>query len=148
MNSKSKLSRVTSSTAHRSALRRNMLTSLILNEHIKTTEAKAKTLVSTFDKVFNYAVKLDENNAKKYLAGVLYKDEAITKLLKVLKERYKGQNGGFVQTFRVGNRKGDNAPMIKLILKGYSYKGIGETVTKVDAKKKATKVEKASSKKK
>ncbi len=63
-----KLSR---STSHRKALFRNLVTSLITHERIKTTTAKAKDLKIVADKMINLAKKVCDYNIKYPVANLL-----------------------------------------------------------------------------
>jgi large subunit ribosomal protein L17 len=95
----------------------NLASSLILNEYIVTTEAKAKACKSFVDKV----IALGKNKnlyAKRRLERLLKDERASRKVLEVLADRYDDRKSGFVKSVRLGHRKGDNASLSKLILVG------------------------------
>jgi hypothetical protein len=75
----------------------------------------------------------------------LKNENVVKKLLEVFQKRFATETGGYVSTFKLGNRKGDNAPLVKLMVKGYVYKDIGK---KVSVKKETKKVEAKDSDKK
>lgn len=111
---KKKLS-VTSS--HRMAILRNMATSLLLHEKIKTTFVRAKEVASFSERIITLARPLDLN-AKKAVARVIKDEQVRKKLFDVLVPRYKDRQGGYTQVFRMGFRRGDAAQMavIRLVV--------------------------------
>jgi large subunit ribosomal protein L17 len=96
---------------HRKALLRNLSTSLVLNESIVTTVSKAKYLRPYIEKLITKAKKGDDFNTVKYMKSVLYKDEAVKKIIDDLAPRFKKRNGGYTRIVKIGNRSGDNAPL-------------------------------------
>ena len=99
--------------SHRAAMFRNLITSLIMNEKIVTTNAKAKELRRFFDTIINDAKK---NNYSRIRSGVNGK-EAFDKITRVLSERFKSRNSGYTSLVNVGYRKGDNTllTLVKLV---------------------------------
>ncbi|MBW7953610.1 MAG: L17 family ribosomal protein [Candidatus Dojkabacteria bacterium] len=130
MNSKISTKKLGVKKSHRKALKANLLTSLVLYEHITTTRAKAKAVLPMFDKLIKQAKK-GGYLASRSLEQSLNDANAVRKVQDVYLERFKKDNNGLVHVFKLGNRKGDNAPMVKLMVKGYEYKEIG---TKKDKK--------------
>lgn len=100
---------------HRKALFKNLITSLILHEEIKTTEAKAKAIKRLADKLVSQA-RTGTLHARRIIAGFLTDQKAITKIVDVLGPRFKKRKGGFTRIVRLGPRKGDAAPMVKMEL--------------------------------
>lgn len=145
MNSKSNLSKLSRAKGHRSALMRNMVTSLVLFEHMKTTKAKAKAVVPYFDKIITIAKTKEAREARRQLESIIYDKNAVKKVLEVFRPRFEKDNSGFVKAFNIGNRKGDNAEMMMLMVKGYEYKDIGKK-TKANKKKESKNEVKDSSK--
>lgn len=82
---------------------------LILNEKIKTTEARAKDLRAHVERLVSYAKK---NNlaGRRQLAATLPK-AAQNKLFKELAPRYQERKGGYVRVIRLGQRMSDGAKM-------------------------------------
>jgi large subunit ribosomal protein L17 len=99
--------------AHRRSMFSNMMTSLIMNEKIITTNAKAKELRRFFDKMMNYA----KNNQYYILKSMVRDKDAFKKVINVLVPRFRERNSGYTTLVNVGWRKGDNAPLtlIKLV---------------------------------
>ncbi len=98
------------STAHRKALFRNMVTALIRRERIRTTLAKAKELRSHVEKTITLGKK-GTLHAKRLARRVVVEKDAFSKLFGPLSERYAKRNGGYTRIIKIGNRRGDDAPM-------------------------------------
>ena len=97
-------------SAHRKAMLRNMVTSLILHERINTTEAKAKELRSVAEKLVTLG-KRGDLHARRQVAAFVANKEAVVKLFSDLSGRYKERNGGYTRVMKTGFRVGDNASM-------------------------------------
>ena len=97
-------------TAHRKALFRNLVTALIRRERIRTTLAKAKELRSHVEKTITLG-KRGTLHAKRQARKVVVEKEAFTKLFSTLSERYAKRSGGYTRIIKIGNRRGDDAPM-------------------------------------
>ncbi len=94
----------------RKALIKSLMTSLVLEEQIKTTEMKAKAIRGEVDKLITKARK--ETNLAKSLLGKKISSKAIDKLIKEIAPRFKGRNGGYTRIIRLGKRLGDDAQMV------------------------------------
>lgn len=97
-------------TAHREALFRNMVVSLILRDRIETTLMKAKELRRVAERM----VTLGKAGtlAARRLAGAMVQDPlALKKLFTTLAERFAARQGGYTRITRLGFRRGDCAPM-------------------------------------
>lgn len=106
-NSNRKLNRTSS---HRQAMLRNMATSLLRHEVIKTTLPKAKEL----RRIAEPLITLGKNAtlANRRLAFSRLRDRDIVgKLFNELGPRYQARNGGYLRVLKCGFRVGDNAPM-------------------------------------
>lgn len=93
----------------RRALRRSLLESLFLNERIKTTEAKAKEISASAEKMITKARK-EDLNVYRYLARY-FKKNLVKKIIKEIAPRYKERKGGYTRIIKVEPRKKDNAKM-------------------------------------
>lgn len=102
-----KLSRT---SAHRTALFRNMSAALIKHEQITTTVAKAKELRPYVEKLITLAKKGGLSNRRLAQARLL-DDAQLTKLFDVLASRYADRNGGYTRIIKMGPRASDAAPM-------------------------------------
>lgn len=130
--------------SHLKALRRNMVTSLILFEKMKTTKAKARFAVNDFNKVISIIKSKDVLRSQRELKKIVFDQNAVSKVENVFKVRFNKINTGFINKYKLPNRRGDNAEMVLLLVRGYEYKGLGEKVEK-GKKSKDRKEEKKSS---
>ncbi|MFT7300237.1 MAG: large subunit ribosomal protein L17 [Porticoccus sp.] len=96
--------------AHRRAMFRNMTTSLVEHELIKTTLPKAKELRRFAEPLITLAKQ--DNVANRRLAFSRLQDKAaVGKLFTDLAPRYEGRPGGYIRILKCGFRSGDAAPM-------------------------------------
>ena len=93
-------------TAHRRSLLRNMTTSLILEERVETTVAKAKALRPKVEKMITIGNRGDLA-ARRQASSFIKGREALTKLFDTIGPRFGDRNGGYVRIVRTGWRKGD-----------------------------------------
>lgn len=111
---KNKLSRVKS---HREALVKNLVSDLIKHEKIKTTHRKAKITQAAFDSLFQITLSdASEQVKKQRLHQFLNNKELEKKVMTDLHKRYKERRTGLTRVIRLGNRKGDNAPLSQIEL--------------------------------
>lgn len=101
--------------APRQALLRNLATSLVLHEKIKTTEAKAKALRPVIEKYITLAKKGDLH-ARRELLKFFYLENAAKKLIEDLGPRYKQRKGGYTRIVKIGSRQGDRAEIVQIEL--------------------------------
>ncbi|WP_447760830.1 50S ribosomal protein L17 [Sphingopyxis panaciterrae] len=97
-------------SAHRTALFRNMSAALIKHEQITTTVAKAKELRPYIEKLVTLAKRGGLAN-RRLANSRLLDDKQLVKLFDVLAERYKDRNGGYTRVIKAGIRASDAAPM-------------------------------------
>ncbi len=111
-------------SAHRTALFRNMSAALIKHEQITTTLAKAKELRPYVEKLVTLAKKGGLSNRRLAHARLL-DDAQLVKLFDTLAERYAGRNGGYTRIIKAGIRASDAAPMavIEFVERDVSAKG-------------------------
>lgn len=96
--------------AHRRAMFRNMTASLIAEEQIKTTLAKARELRRVAEPLITLAKK--ESVANRRLAYARLRNRAaVAKLFNDLGIRFRLRNGGYLRILKCNPRRGDNAPM-------------------------------------
>ncbi|MBX3060681.1 MAG: 50S ribosomal protein L17 [Anaerolineae bacterium] len=130
--------RLNRSTAHRNALRKNMVSDLICYEQVLTTEAKARMLRPTAEKMITLAKRgitsgkenpAQEIHARRLAAARiaryrLVKDDdgnveevdVVKKLFDDVAPRYMDRPGGYTRLVKIGKRAGDNADMAMLLL--------------------------------
>jgi len=122
-------------SAHRKALHRNMVTSLLRKERIRTTKAKALAVRRTAEKMITRA-KEDTVHNRRIVSGRLYDEGVVAKLFTVIAPRMKDRNGGYTRILKLGERKGDAAEVVILELVDYK-------LDTGDTKKKSKKDEKS-----
>ena len=128
------------SPAHRKALFRNQLSSLVKAERIRTTLHKAKELRPLAEKVVTQG-KRDTLHARRRVNRLISDRELVKKLFDEIAPRYHERPGGYTRIIKLGPRQGDGAEMAYL-----EFVDRGETETATDKKsKKATKKTKAKS---
>ena len=97
-------------SSHREAMFKNMASSLVKHELIRTTLPKAKELRRVAEPLITLA-KVD-SVANRRLAFARMRDkEAVGKLFVELGPRYRERPGGYLRILKCGFRPGDNAPM-------------------------------------
>ncbi len=97
-------------TAHKKALLRNLVTSLMRYEKIQTTLAKAKELRRVADKMVTLGKKGTLSDRR--MAAEYVKDKTVLKkIFDVIAKRYSERKGGYTRIYRLGFRKGDAAQL-------------------------------------
>ena len=99
----------------RGLMLRNMLSSLIIHEKIKTTLAKAKVLKPLAEKTITMAKKGDLATRRNMLKVVI-QAKAVDRAISVLADKYKDRKSGCVRIIKIGNRQGDGAEMAQVEL--------------------------------
>lgn len=102
-------------TEHRTALLRNMVTSLLREERVQTTAARAKSVSRLTEKMITLG-KRGDLHARRQAAEFIYDEDVVKKLFDVLASKYADRQGGYTRTIKVGNRRGDAAEMVLLEL--------------------------------
>ncbi len=102
--------RLDRTTEHRTAMCRNMVTSLFRHERITTTTPKAKEIKRFADKFITLA-KAGTPHARRQANRDVRDVEVLNKLFDTLGPRFKSRAGGYTRIVRVGRRAGDAADM-------------------------------------
>ncbi|MBW9095613.1 50S ribosomal protein L17 [Microbacterium jejuense] len=115
--------------AHERLLLANLAAALFTHKSIKTTETKAKRLRPLAERLITFA-KRGDLHARRRVLSVIGDKEVVHVLFTEIAPLVADRDGGYTRITKVGNRKGDNAPMavIELVL---------EPVTKKPSAKKA-----------
>ncbi|GAA5204950.1 50S ribosomal protein L17 [Microbacterium kyungheense] len=115
--------------AHERLLLANLAAALFTHKSIKTTETKAKRLRPLAERLITFA-KRGDLHARRRVLSVIGDKEVVHVLFTEIAPLVADREGGYTRITKVGNRKGDNAPMavIELVL---------EPVTKKPSAKKA-----------
>ena len=99
--------------SHTKAMKRSLVTSLFLNDRIKTVESRAKEIRPDVDKIITWAKKGDLHSRRLAIAALGGKKEIVREIFeKVEQGMFKDRQGGYTRIMKLGNRKGDNAPMV------------------------------------
>lgn len=96
--------------SHRKAMFRNMVTSLFEHERVQTTDAKAKELRRVAEKLITLGKRGDLHARRLALAYVRDKG-VVAKLFEQISPRYAQRPGGYTRIIKVGERRGDGAPV-------------------------------------
>ena len=97
-------------SSHRKAMFKNMASSLIKHEIIRTTLPKAKELRKITEPLITLG-KVSSVHNQRIAFGKLRDREIVSKLFGEIGPRYNSRNGGYTRILKCGFRKGDNAPM-------------------------------------
>ncbi len=95
-------------TSHRRALLRNLVTSVIVEDRVETTVAKAKAVRPHIEKMITLGKKADLH-ARRQALSFLQTDTAVKRLFDVVAPRYGDRNGGYLRIVRTGFQQGDGA---------------------------------------
>lgn len=107
------------SSAHRRALLRNLVTSLLQHEHLQTTDAKAKEMRRWVDRMITLG-KRNTIHARRQAAAFVRGRDIVKKLFDDIAPRFAGRPGGYTRVTKLGHRHGDAAPvsLIELVERG------------------------------
>ncbi|MBB6335341.1 50S ribosomal protein L17 [Schaalia hyovaginalis] len=136
--------RLGGSPAHQKLILANLATQLIEHRAITTTEAKAKLLQPYFEKLVTKA-KRGDMHARRTVAKKITSKEAVYLLFDEIAPAIDSERqGGYTRLIRVGNRKGDNAPLmrVEIVLEKLEKKAVVKAA-ETTAAKAAEKVEEA-----
>ena len=95
-------------TSHRRALLRNLTTSILMEDRVVTTVAKAKAVRPHVEKMITLG-KRGDLHARRQALAFLQTDNAVTRLFDTVAPRYGDRNGGYVRIMRAGFQRGDGA---------------------------------------
>jgi large subunit ribosomal protein L17 len=104
------LRKLNRTSAHRLAMLRNMMNSLIEHEVIKTTLPKAKELRRVIEPMITLSKEATVANRRLAFDRLRSRD-SVVKLFDELGPRFKARPGGYTRILKMGFRVGDNAPM-------------------------------------
>ncbi|MBS0149795.1 MAG: 50S ribosomal protein L17 [Nitrospira sp.] len=102
-------------TKHRGALFRNLVTSLLDQERIETTEAKAKEIRGFTDRMITLG-KEGTLPARRRALGFLRSKSVVSKLFDDVAARFKDRPGGYTRIIKTRRRVGDAAEMVAIEL--------------------------------
>ena len=97
-------------SSHRKAMFRNMVTSLLKYERIKTTDQKAKELRSWADHIITLA-KRGDLHARRQALSIVREKAVVHKIFEEAPKRFASVSGGYTRVIKLGRRQGDAAMM-------------------------------------
>jgi len=114
-------------SAHRRAMLRNLVTSLLQHEHVETTDAKAKEMRRWVDRMITLG-KRNTLHARRQAASFVRGRTIVKKLFDEIAPRFVSRPGGYTRITKLGIRVGDNAPLslIELVERGDRARGEAE----------------------
>lgn len=99
-------------SSHTKAMKKSLVGALFTNDRIKTVEARAKEIRPDVDKIITWAKKGDLHSRRLAIAALGDKELVREVFEKVAQGMFADRNGGYTRIMKLGNRKGDNAPMV------------------------------------
>ncbi len=102
-------------TKHRWAMFRSLVTSLLEQERIETTEAKAKEIRGFTDRMITLG-KEGTLPARRRALGFLRKKDIVAKLFSDVAPRFRDRPGGYTRLIKTRRRVGDSAEMVAIEL--------------------------------
>lgn len=107
--------RLGSGPAHQRLMLHGLAAQLFVHERIDTTEAKAKAVRPVAEKLITFAKRGDLAARREVLRKIPDRD-VVHKLFSEIGPRYAERNGGYTRILKLGQRKGDGAPMARIEL--------------------------------
>lgn len=98
--------------SHTKAMKKSLVNALFLNDRIKTVESRAKEIRPDVDKIITWAKRGDLHSRRLAIAAMGDKELVREIFEKVEQGMWKDRQGGYTRIMKLGNRKGDNAPMV------------------------------------
>lgn len=133
--------------AHARMLKRNLLTSLLLHEEVRTTKKRAAVVAPEFDKLINYAKTRTPHVAIRYINRVVTDKNASKKIMEIYKQRFSKTQSGLTRVKAAGFRGGDGAELVDITLvDGIAVEAPVKPVAKKTANDKTKKTPKAQKK--
>lgn len=108
--------RLTQKPDHAWSLQRNLVTSLLLYEAVRTTRKRAKVVQPLIDRIIATAKSGKPHVAIRAMNRLVTDKNASRKVMEVLRTRYASRPSGFTRIVAVGSRKGDGAQLVDLSL--------------------------------
>ena len=128
-------------SAQRKALLRNLVTSFLEKERIRTTLSKAKATRPLAEKMITLAKK-NSLHSRRLALRYIYKREVVKKLFDDVGPRFSERPGGYTRIVKIGPRAGDGAEMALLELVGTEFKKKQKKKTTAEKAKEIAKAKK------
>ena len=119
--------------SHTKAMKKSLVTSLFMNDRIKTLESRAKAIRPDVDRIITWAKKGDLASRRLAIAKLGDKEIVREVFEKAAQGMWADRNGGYTRIMKLGRRKGDNAEVVIIELVNEPVaKDSSATVTKVE----------------
>lgn len=126
--------------SHTKAMKRSLVSALLLNDRIKTVESRAKEIRPDVDKIITWAKKGDLHSRRLAIAALGGDKELVREVFEKVKQgMFQDRQGGYTRIMKLGFRKGDNAPMVIMELVTEPVQKKAEKADEKPAKKAAAK---------
>ena len=102
-------------TAHRKAMLRNLVTDLLREGRIQTTEHRAKETRRQAEKMITLG-KRGDLHARRQAMAYIYDESVVTKVFEEIAPKYADRQGGYTRILKLGPRQGDSAEVVFLEL--------------------------------
>lgn len=102
-------------SAHRQAMLRNLVTDLLREGRIQTTEHRAKEARRQAEKMITLG-KRGDLHARRQAMAYIYDESVVSKLFEEIAPKYADRQGGYTRILKLGPRQGDNAEVVFLEL--------------------------------
>jgi ribosomal protein L17 len=102
-------------SAHRKAMLRNIVTDLLREGRITTTEMRAKEARRFAEKMITLG-KRGDLHARRQALAFIYDEDVVKKLFDEIAPDYEGRQGGYTRILKLGPRRGDGAEEVYLEL--------------------------------
>jgi large subunit ribosomal protein L17 len=102
-------------SAHRKAMLRNLVTDLLREGRIQTTEHRAKEARRQAEKMITLG-KRGDLHARRQALAYIYDESVVTKLFEDIAPKYEDRQGGYTRILKLGPRQGDGAEVVFLEL--------------------------------
>ena len=102
-------------SAHRKAMLRNLVTDLLREGRIQTTEHRAKEARREAEKMITLG-KRGDLHARRQAMAYIFDESVVTKLFEEIAPKYADRQGGYTRILKLGPRQGDNAEVVFLEL--------------------------------
>ena len=98
-------------SAHRKSMLRNLVTDLLREGRITTTEDRAKEARRQAEQMITLA-KRGDLHARRQVLSYVYDETVVTKLFDEIAPKYEDRQGGYTRILKLGPRRGDNAEQV------------------------------------
>ena len=102
-------------SAHRKAMLRNLVTDLLREGRIQTTEHRAKEARRQAEKMITLG-KRGDLHARRQAMAYIFDESVVTKLFEEIAPKYADRQGGYTRILKLGPRQGDNVEVVFLEL--------------------------------